>query len=124
MNYWGVRLNRYRDLAVLIAKSPRGDQFLGQVKVASTGWQRLMGWRNRGLCLGVWLIPCNSIHTFGMRESIDLLWLNRDRQLIAIDSAVRPTSCRYRHDAYSVIELPVGVLAGHGFIEYYKDAIT
>jgi uncharacterized membrane protein (UPF0127 family) len=59
-----------------------------------------------------------------MSESIDLLWLNRDRQLIAIDNGVRPASCRYQHDAYSVIELPAGVLAGHGFTEYYKDAIT
>lgn len=124
MKHWGVRLNRYRDLAVLIAKSPCGDQFLGQLKVASTGWQRLLGWRRRGLCLGVWLIPCNSIHTFGLREDIDLLWLDRDRHLIAIDCAVGPASWRYRPDAHSVIELPAGVLAGHGFTEHDKDAIS
>lgn len=53
------------------------------------------------------LIPrCRSVHTFGMRFALDLLWLDGDGLVIRIDRAVPPrrvVSCR---GARAVVEVP------------------
>jgi len=72
------------------------------------------GARLRGLALrrepppGVaLLIPrCRSVHTFGMRFALDLVWLDGDRRVVRIDRAVPPrrvVSCRA---AAGVVEVP------------------
>lgn len=114
MATWGLRLHRYRDLAALVLKSAAGDQYMGQVKVARSSWQRLLGWRDRGQAQGVWLTPCKAVHTLHMSVALDLLWLNREQQVIHIDWAVPPGTWRSQIKAHSVIELPAGLLGKYG----------
>ena len=77
-------------------------------------------WRSRlfGLALrrrpspgmGLLLPRCRSVHTFGMRYALDLVWLDRDGLPLALDERVPPWRVRSRGDAAAVLE----VLAGEG----------
>jgi uncharacterized protein len=53
------------------------------------------------------LIPrCRSIHTFGMRFALDLLFLDRDGKVVELCCQVGPRRLRRCHAAESVLELP------------------
>jgi hypothetical protein len=55
------------------------------------------------------LIPgCRSVHTFGMRFALDLLWLDARGRVIAVDESVPPWRVRVRTDAAAVVEVPAG----------------
>jgi uncharacterized membrane protein (UPF0127 family) len=69
-------------------------------------WQRL-----RGLAFapprGPLHIPrCRSVHTFGMRYPLDLLWLDAAGEVVRIDRGVRPRRVRICRRARSVVERP------------------
>jgi uncharacterized protein len=55
------------------------------------------------------LLPrCRSIHTFGMRFDLDLVWLDRDGRVLGVDEGVRPWRVRSRRDAAAVLEVRAG----------------
>lgn len=68
----------------------------------------LLGARNpRRACL--WLTPCASIHTIGMRFPIDIVFMDRKGRVRKIDVAVPPFRVRRAvRGTYSVLELPAG----------------
>lgn len=39
---------------------------------------------------GLWLVPCGSIHTMGMRHPIDVLFLDRELKVLKIKHRVKP----------------------------------
>ena len=60
---------------------------------------------------GLWIVPCEAVHTFGMRFPIDLVYLSRNRRVKKVRSAVpawRVSACL---TAQSVLELPAGTIA-------------
>ena len=72
------------------------------------GWRRFTGLmlRSRG---GPLLIPrCRSVHTFGMRFELDLVWLDQQGRVIAVDEAVPPCRVRSRREAAGVVEVAAG----------------
>jgi uncharacterized membrane protein (UPF0127 family) len=57
------------------------------------------------------LIPrCRSIHTFGMRFPLDLVWLDAGHAIVRIDRSVPPRRIRTCAHARSVLEAPAGTL--------------
>jgi uncharacterized membrane protein (UPF0127 family) len=56
---------------------------------------------------GLVLPRCRSVHTFGMRFALDLLWLAPDGRLLRVDRAVAPCRVRACRSAFAVVELPV-----------------
>jgi uncharacterized protein len=55
------------------------------------------------------LLPrCRSVHTFGMRFALDLVWLDPAGHVLAIESGVPPGRVRGRRGAAGVIEAPAG----------------
>jgi hypothetical protein len=51
------------------------------------------------------LLPrCRSVHTFGMRFPLDLVWLGRDGRPVRVDRAVRPWRVRSCRRAVAVLE--------------------
>ena len=61
------------------------------------------------------ILPCRSIHTFFMKYSIDVLYLNSNQKIVAIDEQLRPGLIGKRYaDAVSVIELPAGTVCVTG----------
>jgi uncharacterized protein len=56
------------------------------------------------------ILRTNSVHTFGMRFDLDLVWLGRDGRVLRVDRGVAPRRIRLCVRARSVIE----ARAGHG----------
>jgi uncharacterized membrane protein (UPF0127 family) len=60
----------------------------------------------------LWLEPCGSIHTWGMRYAIDVLFLDRERRVLAVDQRIRPWRVVIApRGTHVVVELPVGAAA-------------
>lgn len=49
---------------------------------------------------------CRSVHTFGMRYPLDLVWLDGRGTVVRVDLAVPPGRVRTCRRARSVIEIP------------------
>lgn len=63
---------------------------------------------------GLWIVPCESVHTFFMKFPIDLVYLDRQRKVRKVRHAVpawRLSACLMAH---SVLELPAGTVANTG----------
>ena len=60
---------------------------------------------------GLWIVPCESVHTFFMKFPIDVVFLNKKRKVVKIRAAMprwRMALCLWAH---SVLELPSGMAA-------------
>jgi len=92
--------------------------------LVSEGWSALGFWaRLRGLLFcppllpgqGLWIMPCNWIHTLGMRSAIDVLYLDREGRVLHVASEMHPNRLGplvWR--ARSVVELPAGTIDSTG----------
>jgi hypothetical protein len=60
------------------------------------------------------IAPCNAIHTFRMRFSIDLVYARRDGQVIKLCHAVPPNRMSAALTAFAVVELAAGTIARTG----------
>jgi len=65
---------------------------------------------------GLWLDRCDSIHMFGMRYPIDVVFL-RARRIERLCAGVRPMHARWCRRADSVLELANGAIARLGLRE-------
>lgn len=84
-----------------------------RMEVAATQARRSKGLLGRaGLEAGegLWIVPCESVHTFGMQFSIDLVYLDRKRRVRKVRSAVPPWRLSACLSAHSVLELPAGTI--------------
>jgi uncharacterized protein len=82
-----------------------------EIRVARSPWSRLLGLavRRRPPAGQALLLPrCRSVHTFGMRFAIDLVWLDAEGRVLAIEHGLRPWRVRVRRDAVAVLEVPAG----------------
>jgi hypothetical protein len=67
---------------------------------------------------GLWIVPCNSIHMFGMRFPIDALFLDRGLVAVRLVEYLLPGRLVWPvRRAHSVLELPAGALARLGWRE-------
>lgn len=57
---------------------------------------------------GLQLPSCRSVHTFGMRFALDLLWLDAAGEIVRVDRDVGPRRVRGCWRARSVIEVVAG----------------
>jgi uncharacterized protein len=84
--------------------------------LAGNHWSRL-----RGLMLtkaddfvagqGLWISPSHGVHTFAMRFPIDVIYLDRDRNVIHLEQNLKPWRVApVQLRAASVLELPAGTL--------------
>lgn len=84
------------------------------VSKADTFYKRLKGLMfTKSLPAGHGLLiqPCQSIHTFFMNYSIDVLYLSKDFEIVGLDETLKPAKVgKYQKRAYSVLELPAGTI--------------
>jgi uncharacterized membrane protein (UPF0127 family) len=98
-------------LKVLVRNQTRNTVLGARVDVADTSAKRRTGLlKHTGLAPGegLWIVPCESVHTFFMKFAIDLIYLDRDRKVRKVRSAVPPWRLSACLPAHSVIELPAG----------------
>jgi uncharacterized protein len=84
-----------------------------RVEVADHGATRRKGLLGRtGLPAGegLWIVPCESVHTFGMKFPIDIVYLDRRRKVKKVRSGVPPWRLSACLSAHSVVELASGTI--------------
>jgi hypothetical protein len=76
------------------------------ILVARSPLRRLLGLalRRRPPAHALLLPRCRSVHTFGMRFPLDLIWLDRDGRVLRVDEAVPPWQVRSCRGAAAVLE--------------------
>lgn len=57
---------------------------------------------------GLWITPCESVHTFFMKFAIDLVYLDRNKKVRKVRHAVPPWRLSACLTAHSILELPAG----------------
>lgn len=62
-----------------------------EVELANTTRKRMIGLMfQKNIKKGLLLFPNNSIHTFFMKEAIDVVYLNKQNEIIKISQEMRP----------------------------------
>jgi uncharacterized protein len=84
------------------------------IKLADTFGKRLIGLMFRKKSLedeGLWITPCNSIHTCFMNFAIDAVFINKEGEIVKIVEELQPWRfVKPVQNAHSVIELPAGAV--------------
>lgn len=92
-----------------------GQVVAERLETADTAWKRVVGLIGRKTMppgTGLWLEPCNGIHTLLMRFPIDVLVLDRAGTVLRVVPHLRPWRyCGPIRGARIVVELPAGTLA-------------
>ena len=60
---------------------------------------------------GLWIAPCEGIHTFGMKFPIDVLFLDGKKKVLKLRPHMGPRKISLCLWASSVLELPPGTIA-------------
>jgi uncharacterized protein len=91
----------------------RGTILATSLEVADTGPKRnkgLLGRKGLAEGEGLWISPCESVHTFFMRFAIDLVYLDRANTVRKVRASVPPWRLSACLTAHSILELPSGVI--------------
>ena len=101
-----------RGTSVYVYNKTRETFVATEAVVANSYLRRLVGllgktkrWAHFGA--GLWIVPSQGVHTIGMLFSIDLLFLNKEKEVVHVEELVRPFRIsRVSFKASSVLELP------------------
>jgi uncharacterized membrane protein (UPF0127 family) len=63
---------------------------------------------------GLWIVPCEAVHCFFMKFAIDVVYLNRSRQVVKVRPRLKPWRVSGCLRAHSVLELPAGMIESSG----------
>jgi uncharacterized membrane protein (UPF0127 family) len=83
------------------------------VEVADHGAKRRKGLLGRDALPtgeGLWIVPCESVHTFFMKFPIDLVYLDRNKMVKKVRSSVPPWRLSACVSAHSIVELASGTI--------------
>jgi uncharacterized membrane protein (UPF0127 family) len=92
----------------------RQSELANRIEVAGSSAKRSKGLLGRkGLAPGegLWIVPCEAVHTFWMGFPIDLVYLDRHNRIAKIRTNVPPWRLSGCLTAHSVIELAAGSVA-------------
>jgi uncharacterized membrane protein (UPF0127 family) len=104
-------------MLIRVRNETRGTIVATAAEVADTGRKRRVGLLKKEKLErgeGLWITPCESVHTFFMRFAIDLVYLDRTKRVRKVRHAVPPWRLSGCLAAYSVLELPSGAAAESG----------
>jgi uncharacterized membrane protein (UPF0127 family) len=96
-----------------IVNTTRDTVLAGKVEVAGHSGQRQKGLLGRsGLDAdeGLWIVPCEAVHTFFMQFAIDLIYIDRRKVVRKVRSRVPPWRLSGCLTAHSVLELAPGTI--------------
>jgi hypothetical protein len=101
------------DKRLQVSNITRGTVLATSLEVADSGPKRnkgLLGRKQLAHGEGLWIIPCESVHTFFMQFPIDLVYLDRNHRIKKIRNSVPAWRLSACLSAHSIIELPAGTV--------------
>jgi len=63
---------------------------------------------------GMWIVPCEAVHSFGMKFAIDVVYLDKKKRVRKTRPAMVPRRISGCLLAHSVLELPAGTIESTG----------
>jgi len=105
------RPSREQSVRLNVMNRTRQIQLAHSIEVAdeaSTRRKGLLGRTNLLAGEGLWIVPCEAIHTFGMKFPIDLVFLDRNKVVKKVRHNVVPGRLSICLSAHSVLELASG----------------
>ena len=101
--------------ALLVKNATRETVLVSKGRVAKSAWAKfrgLMGSPPLANGEGLLIASSNSIHTHFIRFPIDVLYIDRENRVVAMDENMKPWRIgRIHRTARCVLELPAGVIA-------------
>ena len=95
---------------VRVTNATKGTSLGASVRVADGWWSRLrglLGAPELGAGEGLVLIPCKAVHMYGMRQSLDVVFVDAEGTVVALYPGLAPGQrTRVHRDSRSVFELP------------------
>jgi uncharacterized protein len=104
-------------LKVLVRNQTREAVLGDAVEVADTSEKRRTGLLHHKRLEpgeGLWITPCESVHTFFMKFPIDLVYVDKKRRVRKVRKAVPPWRLSACLTAHSILELPAGTVEKTG----------
>ena len=104
-------------MTILVRNQTRNTVIADRVEVADTAAKRRTGLlKHKGLNPGegLWIIPCEAVHSFGMKFAIDVVYIDRKKRVRKTRAAMVPRRISGCLLAHSVLELPVGAIKSSG----------
>ena len=101
------------DIRLQISNVTRKTVLATRAEIADSSGSRrrgLLGRKLLGRGEGLWILPCESVHTFGMQFPIDLVYLDRKHCVRKVRSEVPPWRVSACFSADSVLELAAGTV--------------
>lgn len=101
-----------------ILNRTRGTLLGSRIELADAWWSRLRGYLGRRrprMGEGLLLVPCNAVHTFGMRFDLDVIFLDETGGVLEVVQEMAPWSRSPRvPGARYVLEVPAGTVGATG----------
>ena len=98
---------------MIVRNETRNTVLAEAADVADTGAKRRTGLLKHekfDAGQGLWIVPCESVHSFFMKFPIDLVYLDRKRRVRKTRKSMVPWRISACLLAHSVLELPVGTI--------------
>ena len=95
----------------------RGTELGDRIAVADTSQTRRTGLLKHTSLEpgeGLWIVPSEGVHCFGMKFDIDVLFLNKKREVLKVRPRMARRAISLCLRAHSVLELPAGAIAATG----------
>lgn len=99
---------------LLIRNTDRQTELANTADIADTSQKRRTGLlKHQSLepGQGLWIVPCEAVHTFGMNFPIDVLYLSKQKKVLKIRDNMKRSRMSICLRAHSVLELPAGYAA-------------
>lgn len=97
-----------------ILKNTKGEVIAHDIKMAENMTSRILGLmfsKDLPNCDGLLISPCNSIHTFFMNYSIDVLFLSKDFKCVKVIYDLAPWKMTWMYfRASHVLEMKAGTM--------------
>ena len=106
-------------MKVLVRNQTRGTVLGDAVELADTSAKRRTGLlKHERLApgTGLWIVPCESVHTFFMKFAIDLVYVDRKNRVRKVRHAVPAWRLSACLPAHSILELPAGTARQTGTV--------
>jgi hypothetical protein len=106
-------------LKILVRNQTRQTVLADRAEKADTSAKRRVGLlHHKSLAPGegLWIVPCESVHTFFMKFPIDLVYLDKRLKVRKVRHAVPAWRLSACLTAHSVLELPAGLAVETGTV--------
>jgi uncharacterized membrane protein (UPF0127 family) len=104
-------------LKIVVRNLTRNTILADAAEVADTSEKRRTGLLKHDRLVpgqGLWIVPCESVHSFFMKFAIDLVYLDRNKKVRRVRHRMVPWRLSACLTAHSILELPAGAAAASG----------